>query len=121
MDLPGYGYSKMSKEEQVKCGHFIEEYLQKREQIAVIILVLDIRHKPTADDKSMYDYMIRTGKPFFVITNKADKIAVTKIESTKEEIREYLNPMHDIDFFAFSSEKKIYSDEIWVKIGKYFL
>lgn len=121
VDLPGYGYSKMSKEEQVKCGRFIEEYLQKRVQIAVIILVLDIRHKPSTDDKAMYDYMIRTGKPFFVVVNKADKIAITKVEGAKDEIREYLNPMHDIDFFAFSSEKKIYNDEIWVNIGKYFL
>lgn len=121
VDLPGYGYSKMSKEDQVKCGHFIEEYLQKRKEIAVIILVLDIRHKPTIDDKAMYDYMIRTGKPFFVITNKADKIAITKVDNAKEGIRDFLNPMHDIDFFAFSSENKIYNDKIWVKIGKYFL
>lgn len=119
VDLPGYGYSKMSKEEQVKCGHFIEEYLQKRTQIAVIVLVLDIRHKPTVDDKAMYDYMIRTGKPFFVITNKADKIAITKVDTAKDEIRELLNPMHDIDFFPFSSERKIYVDTIWESLEKY--
>ncbi len=115
------GIVKCLKKSKFDVGHFIEEYLQKREQIAVIILILDIRHKPSADDKAMYDYMIRAGKPFFVLVNKADKIAVTKVEGAKDEIREYLNPMHDIDFFAFSSEKKIYNDEIWVNIGKYFL
>ena len=119
VDLPGYGYSKMSKEEQVKCGRFIEDYLQKREQIAVIILIVDIRHKPSVDDKAMYDYMIKTGKPFFVLTNKADKIAITKVESAKKEIREFLNPMHDIEFIPFSSEKKIYTEPVWNAIEKY--
>ena len=121
VDLPGYGYSKMSKEEQIKCGHFIEEYLQNRKQIAVIILVLDIRHNPSADDKAMYDYMIRTGKPFFVITNKADKIAITKVNEAKEKIRECLNPMHDIDFFSFSAERKNYMDLVWNNLEKYVL
>ena len=121
VDLPGYGYSKMSKEEQVRCGHFIEEYLQKRENIAVIVLVVDIRHKPTIDDNAMYDYMIKTEKPFFVIANKADKIAVTKVDSAVFEVRELLNPMHDIAFLPFSSERKIYTDTVWNEIGKYIL
>ena len=119
VDLPGYGYSKMSKEEQVKCGHFIEEYLQKRENIAVIILVIDIRHNPSVDDKAMYDYMIRTNKPFFVIANKADKIAITKVDGEVTKIRDLLNPLHDIFFFPFSSERKIYVDDIWNKIENY--
>ena len=119
VDLPGYGYSKMSKEEQVKCGHFIEEYLQKRENIAVIILVVDIRHDPSEDDKSMYDYMVRTGKPFFVVANKADKIAVTKVDYEVSKIKEFLNPLHDISFFPFSSERKVYSDNVWEEIEKY--
>ena len=81
VDLPGYGYSKMSKEEQVKCGRFIEEYLQKRSTICLVVLVLDIRHMPTSDDKMMYDYLINTGRPFIAVTNKADKIAVTKVDA----------------------------------------
>ena len=112
---------KCLKKNKLNVGHFIEEYLQKRENISLIILVLDIRHKPTADDKAMYDYMIKTGKPFFVITNKADKIAITKVDSTKEEIREFLNPMHDIDFLPFSSERKIYIDAVWENIEKNIL
>lgn len=81
VDLPGYGYSKMSKEEQIKCGKFIEEYLQKRNSICLVILVLDIRHMPTCDDKMMYDYLIHTERPFIAVTNKADKIAITKVNS----------------------------------------
>ena len=60
VDLPGYGYSKMSKKEQVIVGNFIEEYLHKRKQISLIIFLVDIRHKPTENDKLMYNYIIRT-------------------------------------------------------------
>lgn len=119
VDLPGYGYSKMSKEEQVKCGKFIEEYLEKRNEILLIILVLDIRHEPTENDKMMYDYIIRTGRPFIVITNKADKIAITKVDNRVQTIANYINPMHDISFYPFSSEKKIYTDSVWNKIEEY--
>ena len=58
VDLPGYGYSKMSKAEQVKVGNFIEQYLQIRKEIALIIFLIDIRHEPTANDRLMYDYII---------------------------------------------------------------
>ena len=109
----------MSKEEQIKCGHFIEEYLQKRENIAVIILVVDIRHNPSNDDKAMYDYMIRTNKPFFVVANKADKIAITKVDNEIKKIKEFLNPLHDLSFFPFSSERKIYSDNVWNELKNY--
>ncbi len=119
VDLPGYGYSKMSKEEQIKCGHFIEEYLQTRKQIAVVILVVDIRHSPSVDDKAMYDYLIKTNKPFFIIANKADKVAITKVDNIVKEIQEFLNPMHDIHFLPFSSERKIYIKDVWDEIESY--
>ena len=119
VDLPGYGYSEMSKTEKIKSGKFIEEYLCKCENICVIILLLDIRHTPTADDKLMYRFLIDNNLPFFVITNKADKIAITKVNSSANEIREILNPMHDINFFPFSSERKIYTDDIWNEIERY--
>ena len=58
VDLPGYGFSKMSKQEQANVGTFIEEYLQKSKNIALIVFLIDIRHDPTANDKLMYDYML---------------------------------------------------------------
>ena len=82
VDLPGYGFSKMSKAEQVKVGQFIEEYLFHRDKISLIIFLIDIRHSPTSNDRLMYDYIIRSGKPFIIIANKADKIAPTKILDT---------------------------------------
>ena len=119
VDLPGYGYSKMSKVEQQKVGVFIEEYLFHRKNIILIIFLIDIRHKPTANDKLMYDYCIQAGLPFLVLCNKADKIAITKVDSYVKDIQEVLNPLKDINFLPFSSERKIYKDEIWAEIEKH--
>lgn len=98
VDLPGYGYSKMSKQEQEKVGNFIEEYLQKSKNIALIVFLLDIRHEPTSNDKLMYDYIFKTNLPCLIIANKADKIAVTKVESAVNSLQEILNPLKDIGF-----------------------
>ena len=119
VDLPGYGYSKMSKQEQEKVGNFIEEYLQKSKNITLIVFLLDIRHDPTTNDKLMYDYIFKTNLPCLVIANKADKIAITKVDKAVKHLQELLNPLKDIDFLPFSSERKIYTDNVWEKIEKY--
>lgn len=113
VDLPGYGYSKMSKTEQAKVNGFIDEYLHIRKNIALIILLIDIRHEPGANDKMMYDYIIRSGFPFIVVTSKADKIAVTKVDGAVNNIQSILNPIKDFTFLPFSAERKIYSDDVW--------
>ena len=119
VDLPGYGYSKMSKQEQEKVGSFIEEYLQKSKNIALIVFLLDIRHEPTANDKLMYDYIFKTNLPCLIIANKADKIAVTKVDSAVNKLQEILNPLKDIVFLPFSSERKIYTDDVWNILKQY--
>ena len=119
VDLPGYGYSKMSKQEQQRVGNFIEEYLQKSKNITLIIFIIDIRHEPTANDKLMYDYIFKTNLPCLVIANKADKIAITKVDDTVNHLQELLNPLKDIDFLPFSSERRIYTDRVWKKIKMY--
>lgn len=115
VDLPGYGFSKMSKQEKVTSGKYIEEYLETREQIALVIHLLDIRHEPTADDKLMYDYILRSNLPFMVLTNKADKIAVTKVDLEVDKIKKILGISYST-ILPFSSERKIYSDKVWEKI-----
>ena len=87
VDLPGYGYSKMSKQEQEKVGSFIEQYLVKSKNIALVIFLIDIRHNPTENDKLMYDYIIRSGLPFIILANKADKIAPTKVEGEVKDLQ----------------------------------
>ena len=119
VDLPGYGYSKMSKQEQAKVGEFIEYYLANRKEICLIIFLVDIRHKPTSNDFLMYDYVIRSGLPCVIIANKSDKIAITKVEEATKHIQNQLNPIGDIPTLPFSSERKIYSDNVWKIIEKY--
>lgn len=116
VDLPGYGYSKMSKQEQVKVGKFIEEYLNKSKNIALIIFLIDIRHSPTENDRLMYNYVINSNKPCIIIANKADKIAVTKVDAQVKALQNELNPLKDFTFFPYSSERRIYSDNIWTEI-----
>lgn len=119
VDLPGYGYSKMSKKEQEQVGKFIEEYLFNRKQISLIIFLIDIRHSPSANDKLMYNYIISSGLPFIILTNKADKIAVTKVNDAVCTLKKQINPIGDIPTFPFSSERKIYKDDVWNIIDKY--
>ena len=113
VDLPGYGYSKMSKQEQEKVGSFIEQYLVKSKNIALVIFLIDIRHNPTENDKLMYDYIIRSGLPFIILANKADKIATTKVEEKVKDLQKEINPIGDSTMLPFSAEKKIYTQDVW--------
>ena len=119
VDLPGFGYSKMSHTEQEKVGKFIEEYLFNRKNIACIVLLIDIRHKPSENDVMMFNYIRSIGAPHIVIANKADKIAPTKIPSYVEELRNHLEANSDDIILPFSSEKKIYTDTVWNELEKY--
>ena len=120
VDLPGYGFSKMSKEEQSKVGNFIEEYLKKCKNISLVIFLIDIRHNPTEDDKLMYNYIINQNLPCIIIANKADKIAITKVDDAVSNLQNNLNPLHDLTFLPFSSERKIYTEKVWEEIENKF-
>ncbi len=115
VDLPGYGYSKMSKKEQDLVGKFTEDYLVKRKEIALIIFLIDIRHKPTKNDLHMYNYVMKSNLPFIVLANKADKIAPTKVETYIEDLKKELGISFSV-LLPFSSEKKIYTNDVWNKI-----
>lgn len=119
VDLPGYGYSKMSKKEQAEVGKFIENYLFHRKEISLIIFLIDIRHSPTCNDKLMYNYIISSGLPCLILANKADKIAITKVDDTVKALQKELNPIGDIPTLPFSSERKIYKDDVWNFIAPY--
>lgn len=119
VDLPGYGYSKMSKQEQAKVGEFIEHYLAHRKEICLIIFLVDIRHNPTSNDFLMYDYVIRSELPCMILANKADKIAKTKVDDVVKDIQKQLNPIGDIPTLPFSSERKVYREDVWKIIEQY--
>lgn len=119
VDLPGYGYSKMSKAEQAKVGSFIEQYLNTSKNIALIVFLIDIRHSPSENDRLMYRYIIDSERPCIIIASKADKIAVTKVDSQVHDLQEQLNPLKDLTFIPFSAERRIYTDKAWEEIEKF--
>ena len=109
----------MSKKEQAQVGKFIEQYLFNRNEISLIIFLVDIRHKPTENDKLMYNYVISAKLPFIIVANKADKIAVTKVDDSVKALQKELNPIGDIPIFPFSSERKIYTDNMWKYLDEF--
>ncbi len=117
VDLPGYGYSKMSKEEKVFSGKYIEDYLQNRDNIVLIIFIVDIRHDPTSNDMLMYDYILRSNLPFIVLANKADKIAKTKVENEVERIKKFFGISYST-ILPFSSVDKRYVEDVLNEIKK---
>lgn len=119
VDLPGFGYSKMSHVEQEKVGKFIEEYLFTRKNIACIVLLIDIRHEPSENDIMMFNYIKSIDAPHIVLANKADKIAPTKVDSYVQDLRNSLEADESDIILPFSSEKKIYTDDVWDVLGNY--
>ena len=85
----------------------------------MFVFLIDIRHNPTENDRLMYDYIIRSGLPFIILTNKADKIASTKVENTVKELQKQINPIGDIKMLPFSAEKKIYTEDVWNVIEEF--
>lgn len=117
VDLPGYGYSQMSKKEEEKVANYINEYLLNSKNISLILFLLDIRHKPTADDRTMFDWLISNKKDFIIIANKCDKIAKTKSQEYIDIISENLNLRSyglesTIPIIAYSSTTKVNKDII---------
>ena len=119
VDLPGFGYSKMSHVEQEKVGKFIEEYLFTRKNIVCIVLLIDIRHAPSENDVMMFNYIKSIDAPHIVLANKADKIAPTKVDSYVQDLRNYLEADESDIILPFSSEKKVYTEQVWNELEKY--
>ena len=112
VDLPGYGYSEMSKSEQEKVATSVNSYLKNRKNINLIILLIDIRHKPTANDIQMLEYIKSTNRRYIVIASKADKIAKSKVQSYVDNIAKELDIPNDL-IFPYSAESKAYVDNTW--------
>lgn len=110
VDLPGYGFAKVSKQEKEKWGRMIEEYLNDREQLLRVVLLVDMRHKPTNDDIMMLDWITESGFEPIVIATKKDKVKPSKRDEALKLIKDTLG----IDnIIPFSSEKGDGVDEVW--------
>lgn len=105
VDLPGYGYAKVSQAERDRWGRLIESWFADNALMTLGIMVVDARHKPTADDCTMAEWFKQSGKPFLVVANKLDKLRKSEIEPNLAIIRETLGLPDDIKVIAFSAEK----------------
>lgn len=116
VDLPGYGYAKVSQEIKEKWGKLIERYLHGSRQLRAVFLLIDIRHEPSANDKSMYDWILYQGYSPIIIATKLDKISKGKVNTHLQMIRKGLNAGSDTKILPFSAQTKQGREEIWETI-----
>lgn len=116
VDVPGYGYAKVSKSERAAWGKMIEQYFMGREQLRAVVLIVDIRHNPTSDDCMMYDFLKHYNIPVIVIATKADKIPKGKWDKHKKNVRETLQMDKQDPLIVFSSEKGLGLEQAWAEI-----
>ena len=113
VDVPGYGYAKVSKTERAKWGRMIEEYLTTRENLRAVVSLVDFRHEPSADDVQMYEFLKYYEIPVIVVATKADKIPRGKWNKHESVIKKKLDFDKDDDFIVFSSVNKDGLDAAW--------
>ena len=116
VDLPGYGYAKVSQSEKEKWGKLIENYLHKSPMLKAVFLLIDIRHEPSANDKIMYDWIVSNGFDPIIIATKLDKIKRSQIQKQLKLVRTGLGVKPGTVIIPFSAETKQGRDEIWAYI-----
>ena len=116
VDLPGYGFASVSKDKKLSWGNVVENYLYSRHQLKLILMLVDIRHKPSDDDKLMYEWIVNHAIDHIVIATKTDKIPRSQIKSRLHEIGITLGIGEGITLMTFSSETKQGRDELWAQI-----
>ena len=119
VDLPGYGYAKVSQTEKEKWGKLIEKYLHGSKQLKAVFLLVDIRHEPGANDKMMYDWMVYHGFDPIIIATKLDKIKRSQIQKQVKLVKTGLQAKEGTIVIPFSAETKQGRDEIWSVIEKF--
>lgn len=112
VDLPGYGYAKVSQAERARWGRLIEQWFQDPSLMTLGVQIVDARHKPTADDCTMIECFKRSGKPYIVVANKLDKLKKSEIEPNLLQIRNTLQIDESVKVIPFSAEKKIGREEL---------
>lgn len=113
VDLPGYGFAKVSKEVQEKWGKMIERYLHSSKVLKAVFLLIDIRHEPSSNDVNMYQWILKQGYQPVIIATKLDKIKRSQIQKNVKVIKEKLECVKDTVVIPFSAETKQGRDEIW--------
>ena len=116
VDVPGYGYAAVNKKIQEKFGKMIEEYLEKRDELIRVFMLVDFRHKPTEDDVLMYNFLKYYNIPVTIIATKVDKVGGSKMDKNKKLILDTLNLVVGDDLILFSSVTKLGKEEVLKKI-----
>lgn len=119
VDVPGYGYALTSKEQQKKFGLMIEEYLEKREELKRVFMLVDFRHKPTEDDILMYNFLKYYQVPVTIVATKVDKVGASKKDANYKALTDSLDLVVGDDIVLFSSVTKLGRDEIITKLENF--
>ncbi len=121
VDLPGYGYAAVSKSEKNLWGKVIEDYLNVRPQLYLVILLLDIRHKPSKDDESMYRWILDAGIDYLVVATKSDKISKQQRKNNVSLIRNTLQLPPEKDIICVSAQNRTGIEDLWAAIDEYIV
>lgn len=113
VDLPGYGYAKVSPSVKAQWGKMIERYLQKNDQLKALFLLIDIRHEPSANDKMMYDWIVHNGYEPVIVATKVDKLKRSQVPKHVKALKTGLDLLPGTKVIPFSSQTKQGRDEIW--------
>ena len=116
VDVPGYGYAKVSKTERAKWGKMIETYITTRQQLRAVVSLVDLRHRPSQEDIQMYEFLKYYDIPVIIVATKADKIPRGKWNKHESEIKKALDFDHNDQFILFSSVTKQGKEEAWQAI-----
>ncbi|WP_426703641.1 ribosome biogenesis GTP-binding protein YihA/YsxC [Staphylococcus shinii] len=119
VDVPGYGYAKVSKKQREAFGKMIEKYISGREELKLVIQLIDLRHNPTEDDILMYNYLKYYEIPTFVVATKEDKIAKGKAQKHLANVQQKLEMEPEDEIISYSSIKNNNQQQIWDIIAKY--
>ena len=121
VDLPGYGYAKVSEREKEQWGKLIERYLHTSKQLKAVFLLIDIRHDPSANDRMMYEWIVAMGYQPIIIATKLDKLKRSQVQKNVKAIKEGLGVLPGSIIIPFSAETKQGCDEIWNLIETNYL
>ncbi len=116
VDLPGYGYAAAGMEIRQQWGKMIERYLQSSQDLRAVLLLLDIRHAPTANDVQMYEWICAQGYQPVLVATKLDKIKRSQVDKQKKILRETLGADKSIEILPFSSETRAGREELWKRL-----
>lgn len=119
VDLPGYGYAKVSQSEKLRWAELMEGYFAQDRNFCLVVQIVDMRHPPTKDDMQMIDFLYQNGFPFIIVLTKKDKLKKSQISQRLEDLQEELRDYPDISVFPFSAQTGEGAEDIRSVIDEY--